>query len=32
MRALEVPEQFIRFTGIGEDDENAYEKAKVFKY
>jgi hypothetical protein len=32
MRALGVPEQFIRFTGIGEDDENAYEKVKVFKY
>lgn len=32
MRALGVPEHLIRFTGIGEDDENAYEKATVFKY
>jgi hypothetical protein len=32
MQALGVPEQFIRFTGIGEDDEHAYETARAFKY
>jgi hypothetical protein len=32
MRGLGVPEGFIRFTGIGADDENAYEKAPVFRH